>query len=110
MRAATEPYWHREGEAGRYTFDEDAPFGLPFRPTPFLARFALTFGGVAVPVTLPVQHRYEGNIFSGEKRMELHVVPAMTLRTDPGIVDRAARVGLADRQRRGARIVRARCG
>ncbi len=31
----TEPYWHREGEAGRYTFDDDAPFGLPYRPTPF---------------------------------------------------------------------------
>ena len=33
----SEPYWHRAGEAGRYTFDEDAPFGLPFRPTPFVA-------------------------------------------------------------------------
>src|SRR5206468_9697958 len=31
----TEPYWHRDGESGRYTFDEDAPFGLPLRPTPF---------------------------------------------------------------------------
>ncbi len=34
----TEPYWHRAGQAGRYTFDADAPFGLPFRPTPFYAR------------------------------------------------------------------------
>ena len=34
----TEPYWTREGEAGRYVFDDDAPFGLPFRPTPFHAR------------------------------------------------------------------------
>ena len=32
---ASEPYWHRAGEAGRYTFDADAPFGLPYRPTPF---------------------------------------------------------------------------
>src|SRR5262245_8194953 len=31
----TEPYWHRKGEEGRYTFDADAPFGLPYRPTPF---------------------------------------------------------------------------
>src|SRR5207247_6422774 len=30
----TEPYWHRKGEAGRYTFDAAAPFGLPDRPTP----------------------------------------------------------------------------
>src|SRR5262249_9641914 len=27
----TEPYWHRKDEAGRYTFDADAPFGLPLR-------------------------------------------------------------------------------
>ena len=36
----TEPYWHREGEAGRYTFDADAPFGLPYRPTPFTCKDA----------------------------------------------------------------------
>src|SRR5262245_34985194 len=28
----SEPYWHRKGEAGRYTLDADAPFGLPTRP------------------------------------------------------------------------------
>ena len=38
----TEPYWTREGESGRYVFADDAPFGLPFRPTPFHARFELT--------------------------------------------------------------------
>ena len=33
----SEPYWHRKGEAGRYTFDADAPFGLPIgrRPSMF---------------------------------------------------------------------------
>ena len=44
----SEPYWHRAGEAGRYTFDEDAPFGLPFRPTPFAAELVLTVGEVPV--------------------------------------------------------------
>lgn len=81
----TEPYWHRDGEAGRYTFDADAPFGLPFRPTPFEATFSFDFAGAEVRATLPVQYRYEGNIFSGEKRMDLHVVPALTLRTTPGV-------------------------
>lgn len=81
----TAPYWHRAGDAGRYTFDDDAPFGLPFRPTPFLARFSLEWSGVPVTVELPVVHRYEGNIFSGEKRMELHVVPAIALRVSPEI-------------------------
>ena len=37
----TEPYWHRDGEAGRYTFDADAPFGLPYRPTPFYVQVTL---------------------------------------------------------------------
>ena len=40
----SEPYWHREGEAGRYTFDDDAPFGLPYRPTPFYVQVTLSLG------------------------------------------------------------------
>ncbi len=47
--------------------------------------FALDFDGAEVRATIPAQYRYEGNIFSGEKRMELHVVPQVTLRTSPGI-------------------------
>jgi hypothetical protein len=82
----TEPYWHRAGEAGRYTFDEDAPFGLPFRPTPFVAAFELSVGGTPVTLRVPVVYRYGGNIFSGEKRMKLLVVPAVTLRLDPAIL------------------------
>jgi hypothetical protein len=83
----TEPYWHRKGEAGRYTFDEDAPFGLPYRPTPFNVRVAFTLAGAADEVveTLPVQYRYEGNIFSGEKRTELLVVPSFSVRVSPEI-------------------------
>ncbi len=82
---ASEPYWTRVGEAGRYVFDKDAPFGLPFRPTPFRARFDFTIGGVDVPVELPVQYRYEGDIFSGEKRSELLVVPDLSVNVTPEI-------------------------
>jgi hypothetical protein len=85
----SEPYWHRAGEAGRYTFDGDAPFGLPFRPTPFYAQLTLTWpavGGTEEVIDgLPIEHRYEGNIFSGEKRTELLVVPAFSVRTSPDI-------------------------
>jgi hypothetical protein len=88
----TEPYWHRAGEAGRYTFDDDAPFGLPFRPTDFYAQVTLGFpiSGAAQPVeeviyALPVQYRYQGDIFSGEKRSELLVVPALSVRVSPEI-------------------------
>ncbi len=41
----TEPYWHRKGEAGRYTFDPDAPFGLPMRPTPFYVQVIADVAG-----------------------------------------------------------------
>ena len=81
----TEPYWHREGDAGRYVFDDDAPFGVPFRPTPFVARLHLEIGGAPVTATVPVQHRYEGNIFSGEKRTELKVVPSLSVAITPRI-------------------------
>ena len=62
--------------AARFDLDPDVPFGLPFRPTPFTATFALAVSGVEFTVTVPVQARSEGNLFSGEKRAELHVVPA----------------------------------
>jgi LmbE family N-acetylglucosaminyl deacetylase len=82
----TEPYWHRDGQAGRYTFDADAPFGLPMRPSPFYVQVMLGLpGGEEVIEGLPVQHRYEGNIFSGEKRTELLVVPALSVRATPEI-------------------------
>jgi len=81
----TEPYWRRLPDAERHELDPDAPFGLPFRPTPFLARVTLSIAGETVMVPVPLQYRYEGNIFSGEKRMELNVVPAITARVAPGI-------------------------
>ena len=63
-------------DAARYVFDPDVPFGLPFRPTPFhrdvhhrrsTARRSRS--------RCPMQSRSEGDIFSGEKRAEMHVVP-----------------------------------
>jgi LmbE family N-acetylglucosaminyl deacetylase len=81
-----EPYWHRKGEEGRYTFDDDAPFGLPMRPTPFYVQVTMTLpGGEEVIHGLPVQHRYEGDIFSGEKRSDLLVVPAFSVRVTPQV-------------------------
>jgi LmbE family N-acetylglucosaminyl deacetylase len=85
----SEPYWHRAGEAGRYTFDADAPFGRPFRPTDFYVQatfaFAIPGGAEEVIDGLPVEHRYEGNIFSGEKRTELLVVPPFSVRVSPEV-------------------------
>ncbi len=87
------PYWHPLPDAERYEFDADAPFGLPFRPTPFRATIVLDSGGTDVTVDQPVEYRYAGNIFSGEKRMELLVVPRFSVRETPeiAIVPLAAR-------------------
>jgi LmbE family N-acetylglucosaminyl deacetylase len=88
----TEPYWHRKGEEGRYTFDADAPFGLPFRPTEYYGEVTLVFPAVAggpvgeeVYGAVPVQYRYSGDIFSGEKRSELLIVPALSVRMSPEV-------------------------
>jgi LmbE family N-acetylglucosaminyl deacetylase len=77
----------RNGPVGaRYVFDADVPFGLPFRPTPFTATFNLTIDGAQVTTTIPFQARSEADIFSGEKRSEIHVVPAFAVTTTPEIV------------------------
>jgi LmbE family N-acetylglucosaminyl deacetylase len=88
----SEPYWHRKGEDGRYTFDADAPFGLPFRPTEFYGEVTLGLPGVPggpaveeVYGTVPVQYRYSGDIFSGEKRSDLLIVPALSVRVSPEV-------------------------
>lgn len=81
----TAPYFRQLPDAARYVFEPDAPFGAPFRPTPFLGRVRLEIAGVAMDVDLPIQYRYEGNIFSGEKRMEVTVVPAFSVRVTPEI-------------------------
>ena len=84
----TAPYWRRPSNglssAGRYELEPDAPFGLPFRPTPFRVRLDLDVNGTPVSVDKPVEYRYE-NIVSGEKRMELEVVPALAVKLVPDI-------------------------
>jgi LmbE family N-acetylglucosaminyl deacetylase len=81
----TDVYWDRPEDAGRATFAPDAPFGLPFRPSPFRARVEMTIGGAAVTEDLPIQFRYEGAAQAGEKRMELNVVPAFSVSVAPRI-------------------------
>ena len=77
----------RTGPVGaRYVFDPDVPFGLPFRPTPYTATFSLSVEGVPITLTLPIQARSEADIFAGEKRHEIHVVPAFAVKASPEIV------------------------
>ena len=104
----TGTYWKPLPGNGRYEFEPDAPFGLPFRPTPFRASFTLAVGATELRFTRPVEFRYEGEQLEGEKRMELTVVPRLALRVTPAIaivpagrgasaaVDREVRVTVAN--------------
>ena len=102
----TGQYWKRLPDAARYEFEPDAPFGLPFRPTPFRAQVDLEIGGAAITVERNVQYRYEGNIFSGEKRMELQVVPrfAVSLTPDVAILPASRGAAAARPARREVRV------
>jgi LmbE family N-acetylglucosaminyl deacetylase len=81
----TDVYWRRPEDAGRAAFEPDAPFGLPFRPSPFRARVELEVSGARVVRELPVQFRYEGAGLVGEKRRELQVVPAFAVSISPQV-------------------------
>jgi GlcNAc-PI de-N-acetylase/NPCBM-associated, NEW3 domain of alpha-galactosidase len=88
----TKPYWKVLPNFARYEFEPDAPFGLPFRPTPFRARVTIDASGADLVVDVPVQYRYEGASLEGEKRMELTVVPKLALRATPDVaIDPAGR-------------------
>jgi LmbE family N-acetylglucosaminyl deacetylase len=79
------PYWTLRKDAARYDFEPGVPFGVPFRPSPFLATFDLTIGGEPVTVERVVEYRYS-HLVAGEKRSELNVSPAYNVTLDPDIV------------------------
>ena len=92
----TDQYWTtKPPKAALDIFEPDVPFGAPFRPTPFRVAFRLKAGSVEVTKELPVQFRYSKDIFIGEKRIELNVVPAFSVKTTPGtaVVPARARTG-----------------
>jgi LmbE family N-acetylglucosaminyl deacetylase len=96
----TAAHFRSAADAARFVVDADVPAGLPFRPTPFTASFLLNVAGIDVTTTIPVQFRSEGNIFSGEKRGELHVVPKFAVSVSPEIAvvpQAATSAGAADR-------------
>jgi LmbE family N-acetylglucosaminyl deacetylase len=81
----TSVHWKRRVDADRYDFEPDVPFGAPFAPTPFRTSLTLGIGSAEVTIDRPIEYRYEGGIFSGEKRMELKVVPEFGVVLDPEI-------------------------
>ena len=76
-------YWKHSENQAIQIFDPGVPFGVPFAPTPFRATFHVKVGDVEVAKELPVEYRYVKDIYFGDKRMELNVVPAFSVRISP---------------------------
>src|SRR6185295_9784805 len=81
----TDTYWKNPASNARNNFDPSVPFGLPFAPTPYRAVFTVKAGTVQVTRDLPIEYRYIENIYFGDKRMELTVVPAFSVRVTPAL-------------------------
>lgn len=76
-------YWSNPSNPAINIFAPDVPFGVPFRPTPFHVTFHVKAGNAEVTKDVPIQFRYVKDVFTGEKRMELNVVPAFSVRVTP---------------------------
>jgi LmbE family N-acetylglucosaminyl deacetylase len=79
----TDDYWKKPSNHAINSFDPSVPFGLPFAPTPFRVTFRVQAGSVEVTKDIPVQFRYIKDLYNGDKRMELNVVPAFSVRVTP---------------------------
>jgi len=91
-------YWKHPQQNAIQIFDKFVPFGVPFAPSPFRVIFHIKAGNVEVAREMPVQYRYIKDIFSGDKRMELNVVPALSVRVTPGLVVVPAAGGAVERE------------
>jgi hypothetical protein len=76
-------YWKNPSNPAINIFDAGVPFGVPFAPTPFRVAFHVKAGDVEVTRELPVEFRYVKDLYFGDKRMELNVVPAFSVRVTP---------------------------
>jgi len=81
----TDNYWKNPKNPARYDFDPSVPFGVPFAPTPFRATFKIKADGLEVTRDQPVEFRYVEDVFFGDKRMELNVVPAYSVKVTPAL-------------------------
>jgi hypothetical protein len=81
----TDNYWKHPANQAINIFEPDVPFGLPFRPTQFRVALHVKAGDAEVTKELPVQFRYVKDTYFGEKRMELNVVPAFSVRVTPAL-------------------------
>ncbi len=78
-------YWKHPENQAIQIFDPSVEFGVPFAPTPFRVTFRVKAGDAVVTKEVPVEFRYVNDIYLGDKRMELNVVPAFSVSVSPGL-------------------------
>jgi LmbE family N-acetylglucosaminyl deacetylase len=78
-------YWKHPETQAIQIFAPDVEFGVPFAPTPFRVTFHIQAGGVEVTKEMPIEFRYIKDIYLGDKRMELSVVPAFSVGVTPSL-------------------------
>ncbi len=76
-------YWKHPENSAISIFEPGVEFGVPFQPTPFRVTFRVKAGEVEVTRDVPVEFRYVRDIYNGDKRMELSVVPAFSVKMTP---------------------------
>jgi hypothetical protein len=81
----TDDYWKNPSKPAINKFEPGVPFGVPFAPTPFRVTFHVHAGSADVTKELPIQYRYVKDIYNGDKRMELNVVPAFSAKVTPSL-------------------------
>ena len=82
----TDDYWSKPSNPAINIYAPGVPFGVPFEATPFHVVFHLTVGDVEVSKDVPVQFRYVKDIYTGDKRMEVNVVPAFSVKVTPPLM------------------------
>ena len=81
-----QPYWRREGDRDRHELLVSADEARPWSPPVLVARARCRVNGVVTTLRTPVAWRYEGPFVGGERRHEMQVVPALSVRVSPEIM------------------------
>jgi LmbE family N-acetylglucosaminyl deacetylase len=78
-------YWKHPENQAIQIFDPGVAFGSPFAPSPFRVTFHVKAGDAEVTRDLPIEFRYIKDIYLGDKRMELKVVPPLSVAVTPAL-------------------------
>ena len=81
----SQPYWRREKDRDRNELLVSVDEMRPWSPPVLVARARCRVNGVVTTLRTPVAWRYEGPFVGGERRHEVQVAPALSVRVSPEI-------------------------